>query len=112
MTRLAAVPGTSVLLAAALLGAGCGGAGFITAGSPECVGHTEPEMCEQALEAIVAELGESLAGRQIRIDPVQCAHGSCSTWASVSGAGGGGDQQLSIDWLPSGEVSVSYVVGH
>jgi hypothetical protein len=101
-----------VLLTAAVLVAACGGTGFITLGPPECVGSSEPEMCEQALEAIVTELGDSLAGRQIRIDPVQCAHGACWTFAFVRGPGGGGDQQLSIDWLPNGEVSISYVVGH
>ena len=99
------------MLAAAVLVGGCGGTGLIAVGSPECAGHADPEMCEQALEAIVAELGDSLAGRQVRIDPVQCAHGACWTSASVSAAGGG-EQQLSIDWLPSGEISVSYVVGH
>ncbi len=103
---------TSLLLAAALLVAGCRDTGLITVGSPECVGHSGPEMCEQALEAIVAELGDTHAGRQIRIEPVQCAHGNCWTWASVSEARGGGDQRLSIDWLPNGEVSVGYVVEH
>ena len=110
--RLPANQRTSLLLAAALLVAGCGDTGFITVGSPECVGHSEPEMCEQALEAIVAELGDIRADGQIRIEPVQCAHGNCWTWASVSTARVGGDRRLSIDWLPNGEVSVGYVVEH
>jgi len=38
------------------------------------------------------------------------ANGKCWTWAYVTPAGGGADQQLSVDWQPSGEISVGYVV--
>lgn len=109
MTRLQPA---SALLAAALLVAGCAATGFVPVDgrSAECAGHAEPQMCQQALEAVVAEVGDRTEGGQIRIDPVQCAHGRCWTWAYVTPPDGGGDQQLSIDWLPNGEISVGYVV--
>jgi hypothetical protein len=67
-------------------------------------------MCEQAYEAIIAELADQSASGQIRIDPVQCAHGKCWTWAYVTSVPGGREQQLSVDWLPNGDVHVGYVV--
>jgi hypothetical protein len=67
-------------------------------------------MCQQAHEAVVAELGDRADGGRIRIDPVQCANGTCWTWAYVTPASGGRDQQLSVDWLSNGEISISYVV--
>jgi hypothetical protein len=76
------------------------------------VGNPEPEMCEQALEAVVVEVRDRTESARIRIDPVQCAHGKCWTWAYVTPAGGSDEQQLSVDWLPSGEISIGYVVQH
>ncbi|MGH2476362.1 MAG: hypothetical protein ACRDIL_13980 [Candidatus Limnocylindrales bacterium] len=67
-------------------------------------------MCEQALEAVVAELGDRREGGRIRVDPVQCAHGKCWTWAYLTPTGGGAEQLLSVDWLPNGEISIGYVV--
>jgi hypothetical protein len=102
-----------VLLMASLV-AGCepGALVGVEGRSPECADNPEPEMCEQALDAVVAELGERAAGGRIRIDPVQCAHGRCWTWAYLTPADHGREQQLAVDWLPSGEVSIRYVVQH
>jgi hypothetical protein len=101
-----------VLVTAAYLIGGCAPTGIAVFGgrSAECAGHPQPDMCEQALDAVVAELGDRRAGGRIRIDPVQCAHGKCWTWAYLTPASGGRDQQLSVDWLPNGEISVGYVV--
>jgi hypothetical protein len=113
VTRLHMLAPISVLSAAVLI-AGCGPmASMLGDGSStECGGHPQPDKCRETLEAVVAELGESAAGARIRIDPVECAHGKCWTWAHVTPAGGGRDQQLSVDWLPNGEINVGYVVQH
>lgn len=112
VTRLQVLLPVSVLVIATFLIAGCAPTGFVVVDgrSAECAGHPQRDMCEQALKAVVAELGDSRAGGQIRIDPVQCAHGKCWTWAYLTQADGGRDQQLSVDWLPNGEITVGYVV--
>jgi len=104
----------SILLTVALLLTACGPTGFVTVdgGTTQCAGNPEPEMCEQAFKAVVVELGDRAKDGQIRIDPVQCANGRCWTWAYLTPASGGGEQQLSVDWLPNGEISISYVVQH
>ena len=114
MTRLHMLSPVSVLVIAAVVIAGCGptGSTLVDGRSAECGGHPQPDMCQQALEAVVAELGKRADGGRIRIDPVQCAHGTCWTWAYVTPANGGRDQQLSVDWLPNGEINVGYVVQH
>jgi hypothetical protein len=112
VTRFQGRRKVSFLIIAAFLVAACDPAGLINVAgrSAECAGHPQPDMCEQALAAVVAELGDRREGGQIRIDPVQCAHGRCWTWAYVTGARGGADQQLSVDWLADGEITVGYVV--
>ncbi len=112
MNRLHFLSPVPLLLTGAVLITGCGPTGFtLVDGRPaECAGHPQPDMCQQALDAVVAELGDSADGGRISIDPVQCAHGKCWTWAYVTPVGGGRDQQLSVDWLPNGEINVGYVV--
>lgn len=92
--------------------AGCGATRQLTGRGPsvECASHPQPDRCEQALVAVIAELGDRRAGGRIRIDPVQCANGACWTWAYLSPAAGGREQQLSVDWGPNGKISVGYVV--
>lgn len=104
----------AVLLTAALLLAACVPTILDTVDgrSAQCASNPEPAMCEQAFKAVVTELGDRARDAQIRIDPVQCAHGRCWTWAYVTPAGAGGEQLLSVDWLPSGEISIGYVVQH
>jgi hypothetical protein len=97
-------------LAAVLVGA-CGSTGVIPVDrTAACAGNPRPDLCEQAFEAVVAELGGLASGAQLRIDPVQCANQRCWTFAFVTSAGGGPDQQLSVDWGPDGEISLSHVV--
>src|SRR5687767_11043887 len=114
MPRLHVLRQVSVLVIATLLIAACAPTGFpnVVGRSAECAGHPQPDMCRQAVEAVIAELGDRAEGGRIRIDPVQCAHGKCGTWAYLTPADGSRDQQLSVDWLPNGEISVGYVVQH
>jgi hypothetical protein len=110
MTWLHGSRPASVLVTAALLITACAPTDIVpVARLSECAGHPQPAMCEQAWKAVAAELGDGTEIRAIRIDPVQCANERCWTWAYVASAEGA-DQQMSVDWLPNGEISVGYVV--
>ncbi len=100
-----------LLILASLLLAGCQLAPMVGLedSSAECARNSDVEMCEQALAAVRAELGEQALGGRIRIDDVQCAHGNCWTWAYFTPAAGGAEWTLSVDWLPNGQVTIGYV---
>lgn len=102
---------TVAALAGALLLSGCSLLD-LEPGSPECHGHPQPERCEQALAAVVAELTsqETPIEGSLRIEPVQCAHGRCWTWAYLTSTDGRSELTMGVDWMPNGEVSVSFVV--
>lgn len=110
--RLHASRPASALIVAALLIAACGPTGIIPIDgrAAACAGHPQPDLCSQAFEAVIAELGDRMKVGQMHIDPIQCANGRCWTWAYVTPVGTAPDQQLSIDWGPNGEISVGYVV--
>jgi hypothetical protein len=99
---------------AALLIAACSPTGIVPLDgrTAACAGHPQRDKCEEAFEAVKAELADRMEIGQMRIDPVQCAHGKCWTWAYVTPANAGREQQLSVDWGPNGEISVGYVVQH
>jgi hypothetical protein len=95
----------------AVLAGGCGSTGIAPVdATAACSGNTRPDLCRQAFDAVIAELGGMPQGSRIRIDPVQCANDRCWTWAYVTPNAGGLDQQLSVDWTPNGEISISHVV--
>lgn len=104
--------GRQLLLGAiVVLAAACGSTGVVPLDkTAACSGHSRPDLCEQAYEAVVADLGGLPSGSHLRLDPVECANDRCWIWAYVTPAGGGPDQPLTVDWGPDGRMTVSHVV--
>lgn len=89
----------------------CGSTGVVPLDkTAACSGNTRPDLCEQAYEAVVAELGGLPQGSSLRFEHAQCANDRCWMWVHVTPADGGPDQQLAVDWAPGGRISVSHVV--
>jgi hypothetical protein len=108
MSRVSALLALTALVAGSLAGCQLAAMVGLDAGSPECAAHPQADLCEQVLSAVRNELGAQAEGGAIRVEPVQCAHGNCWTWAQFTPAGGGSEWMLSVDWLPNGEISIGY----
>jgi hypothetical protein len=94
----------------ALLAGACGSTGVAAVDrTAVCTGNNRPDLCNQAFDAVLAELGGVPPGTSVRIDPMRCTNELCWTWAYVSSPGEGPDQKLSIDWEPDGRISISHV---
>lgn len=95
----------------AVLAIACGSTGVVHVDrTAVCTGNPRTDLCEQAYDAVVAELDGLPPGSRVGIDPVQCANDRCWTFVTVTPASGGPAQELSVDWAEDGQISVGHVV--